>query len=856
MRYRQIIMLLALAGTLHVNAQSDDAGCPGFRNTANFSTGNPLFFWSARVGERVLPSGNNDTTTGYYVMSTCAASNAQVVAASSITSASYNSGADGGITCCNDGNLWDANDHRFQIITSANAGADQFTINGENSMQRICPGYSTSIRLGDPRATGNASSSHNWASGSNKGSEALFYTMQVNPLNALLIINYAVVGRCYPHTAREAGEFLIRVVKQNADGTWPNAPINDSLWFKVSAPDLPSNNQPVAPWVMGRPGSSCSSTTCGYVYKPWAKAAISLSNYMYENVRVEMYTSDCIYNVDPLYAYIAGDFAPMQINAVGCADANSSAIDTLSAPEGMITYQWFVCTTGYDDDIYNAEHMDSLNYRQLSEPSESNLYVPTIEDFVVTEGPNTGDTIPQQTFLCKMVSALDPAKPFTSKVYANVENGKPTPYAAISSDCDLTIHFTNASVTYGNNTIDADSTYWVIYSDTLNSSVLDTVWGESVSYQFPAQAYYNVKMRVRVRGKNCGSERTFVVEAIESLPDPIRLSEAIVCDGDTVQASCTSHCERDKEWHIGEAVYISDSVNHYDTITWVPAVGNTTVSLTTSYKGRCQATTTALVKCEGYTEITSNVDASLICAGDTVMLSAAGIDSPHWSSVPYDPILDSMQGEDTVYIHPMVTTTYTVRPAGETRCLMELPEITIKVLAYPIPTIWSSRPCVERTDPKVTFEDRSPNSTSSVWTFSDGLTETGVHVEHQFGAMGDSVTVSLHACNDNRCCSDTTIVLPVEVNALWVPNAFTPSENTNSRFMLITTISITDFEIWIYNRQGLLVHHGTDISEGWDGNDLDGAACQQGAYVYFYRYTKLSEPDRRYTGEGTVTLIR
>lgn len=813
--------------------------------------------WSARVGQRI----SSGASSGYTVYSTCAASNCtNIIGHNNITSSSLNTGSDAGINCCSHGNLWDAaQDHRFMIITSSNAGTDELTINGSNGMSRIPSGYTSCIRLGDPRASyDGAAYGFTWNSNNaNKSSEALFYTLNVTPLNALLIINYAVVGRCYDHTPDQAGEFLIRVVKQNDDGTWPNEPINDSMWFRISAPPIPASGTPNAPWMMGRPGNACASTTCAYVYKPWAKVAISLSKYLYQKVRVEMYTSDCVPTVDPIYAYICGDYQPMRINSTGCADANSSAVDTLHAPEGLSQYKWYVSTTGPDEDIYNAPHMDSIVFRELTDTSSSNIYVPTLADFVLTEGPHAGDTVATQTFMCTMVSALDPDKPFTSKVYGNVSNGKPTPMFVTSSDCNLNISFSNTSITYNDNEIDPDSTRWIVYADTLGTAILDTLWGDTASYHFPTDGYYKVSMRVKVANKDCGSITSQVCHALAVHEIPITLSEDVVCEGEIVAASCSEFCHLNKIWHIGDSLtYTSDDQHSYDTIVWTPTVGITTVTLTTNTDGLCEGTSTTTVKCIGNATITSDVDVSLICRGDSVTLSALGVENPRWISMPYDSILGDGDGRNIVTVTPQVTTTYSAEPSGDSRCVQNASEITIIVFPYPQPTIWTSKSYVDITDPILTIEDHSPYSTSSHWNFSDGLTAEGKRLEHRFGAMDDSVTIALHACNEERCCRDTSITLPVQINALWIPNTFTPGQSTNSHFRFISTIPILEFEIWVYNRNGMLVYHGNDYEQGWDGRSTDGDPCPQGAYAYFYRYTLTSEPASPHTGTGTVTLLR
>ena len=92
--------------------------------------------------------------------------------------------------------------------------------------------------------------------------------MRVTPDNVLLMFYYAVVARQGPHDAWEAGEFLIRVVRRGDDGEWMDEPINDNLWYKVSAPHTGTDEVP-APWVYGR----FDATECSFVYKPWSKVA-------------------------------------------------------------------------------------------------------------------------------------------------------------------------------------------------------------------------------------------------------------------------------------------------------------------------------------------------------------------------------------------------------------------------------------------------------------------------------------------------------------------------------------------------------------------------------------------------------
>lgn len=866
-----LLSLLSPFAGLRAQSESD---CPGFRNTTSFNMMNSNYFWSARVGERCYPQGMDDTTTGYYVMSTCASPNAQAITGhANITSPSHNSGADDGIACCSHGNIWDANDSRFQIITQANAGLDELTINGSNGMPRIPPGYQTSIRLGDPRATGSASQTHTWSSGSNRGSEALFYTLKVTSQNALLFVNYAVVGRCYSHTAREAGEFLIRVVKQNPDGTWPNQPINDSLWFKVSAPALPSNNQPVAPWVMGKPGSLCGSTTCGYVYKPWTKVAINLNNYMYEKVRIEMYTSDCIYDVDPLYAYISGDFQPMTLRSSGCPDPLSNVIDTLRAPAEMISYQWFVARRGAEntEDFFNRQHMDSVSFRQVYPAvgtTTDSIFTPTLQHFVITEGPNAGDTVPEQTFLCIMTSAMDPQKPFASKLYANVSNMRPVVRQSFTSDCYGTVHFRNRSMVFGNTHINTGKTKWIIYNDSLYSHAVDSIVGDTAVYHFAQSGRYGVRQvcysyTVDSRGDTmeCVAAQNFLCRAL-AVPDvTLSLNRHVMCDGERLFGRAIDNnaptiplsLRHSLVWHLGDSTLVD-----VDTFLLSPSVGVMPVALTVTDRDACSATLVDTVVVYGTPTVGMGSNVGAICVGDSVVINAQGNTTYTWSSTPPDSSLDAQQGLSTIVVRPAQTTVYILQPVSDNPCSSEGATIQIDVIPTPTPLIRFNRNDVSIDEPVVNVTDISNDRASTEWHFSDGLTDYGVSVSHHFADLdGDSVGVSMTTCNRLACCADTTVSLPVSRNGIWFPNTLVPAmaDGVNDHFRIVTTYNLLNYELHIYNRSGQLVYSSTDPAAGWDGTDLQGHPCPQGAYVYHYRYSLLGIDDY-HPGVGTVTLVR
>lgn len=128
------------------------------------------------------------------------------------------------------------------------------------------------------------------------------------------------------------------------------------------------------------------------------------------------------------------------------------------------------------------------------------------------------------------------------------------------------------------------------------------------------------------------------------------------------------------------------------------------------------------------------------------------------------------------------------------------------------------------------------------------LTSGGIYTYDTVDAEGCDSLVILHLHN---------VLLPsvnTDTLVFWFPNVFTPGLDNNNRFGCVTSTQVVEFEMWIYNRSGLLVWKSEDINQPWDGSH-HGRPVPQGAYVYYYRLRTVAD-NRVHTGVGTVTLLR
>lgn len=155
---------------------------------------------------------------------------------------------------------------------------------------------------------------------------------------------------------------------------------------------------------------------------------------------------------------------------------------------------------------------------------------------------------------------------------------------------------------------------------------------------------------------------------------------------------------------------------------------------------------------------------------------------------------------------------------------------------------------------EVELYDASLGNRERRWTIGDHGCSEQRNLTITFPEEDDSLQIMLVAMEP--LCSDTArVTLLIDRSRLTLPNAFTPNEATNNIWQPVG-YEIEEMELWIYNRQGLLVKHLEGINPQWDGRDGDGNICPQGAYVYHLRYIPAARPLQPKNETGTILLIR
>jgi gliding motility-associated-like protein len=98
----------------------------------------------------------------------------------------------------------------------------------------------------------------------------------------------------------------------------------------------------------------------------------------------------------------------------------------------------------------------------------------------------------------------------------------------------------------------------------------------------------------------------------------------------------------------------------------------------------------------------------------------------------------------------------------------------------------------------------------------------------------------------NQVCMQTQM-------KVYVPNAFTPTNDGRNESFSAKGIFVFQYDMKIYDRWGELLFETNDINKGWDGY-FQGRKCQQD--VYIYEIFAKGSGGQTFSKKGNVTLLR
>lgn len=202
------------------------------------------------------------------------------------------------------------------------------------------------------------------------------------------------------------------------------------------------------------------------------------------------------------------------------------------------------------------------------------------------------------------------------------------------------------------------------------------------------------------------------------------------------------------------------------------------------------------------------------------------------------------------------TTTYTVTV---TDACQKTQTGTGSVIVNPYPASFTASPTIGSAPLAVTFTNTSQDGQNYTWNFDNGEPTVSVNDLSQQNTTyteAGTYTPTLIMTNAQGCYDSASVLITVEVDPyLEAPNSFTPNgDGVNDVYHFINVASVSEFECFILDRWGNLLHTITDVNSGWDGSNPAGQPVADGTYFYTYKAKSLSGNEIK--GHGFIQLNR
>ena len=875
---RKYVLLVSVLLMLNIGLKAQNSACPGLKNPIAFAMYSQ---YSGQTGSRT--SGASSYNQSYMIMNSAIISN--VALATTVSpETSYNSS-------CRAGNN-EAN--RFIIKQQ---GTDPHTT---QSQLTYTPSYdasfTSSIRLGNCYNDAEA--------------EGLYYTLDVSPENALLFIHYAIVLEAPGHGPTGNPEFMIRVKRETSPGVFANTDMADTLCYIVQSPNSATN--PAAPWVNAgsgivyKPWAKVAINLNKYLYQ---KVRIEMYvgdcqptahfGYCYiagDCQPMQLQASDCAAGAATEVATITapkglqsyrwqaknelGNWVDLQdIQDIRIVNDSILRIQTADFPidqatGGRVSTNDFKCimTSAMDPSKpFTSWLQTTVNnkkpYMSITTSSECDgsvtftdisvaPYVETEADMVDTSQSkwDFGDGSPIKIggrvshryaapgeYNVTLTTTAANGTCFTEGARPAIVRKRP-PLDVVTSDTNICqgdrLRFLSGT------DVQLYDYRWVVHrQDGHKDTILDDpelLW------------YFQDTSIVELTARNAAGCDTTVFKTIyvEEFPKLIIEGDTVVCNGTQSVINVSANLPN---CTFGWYLDMENTTPNYTGSQMVrtPTQDETYYVKVTTPNG-CVSWDSLHIRLM-IPELTS--DKVKICAYDTVQLIGQKAVTYEWTATPSDPSLVGQENEDTIYVTPLVNTTYKMVGLGNNGCRANPLTKNITVYPYPIPQLEYDPTFVDSEDPFITFNNLTVGATYTEWDFHDGKKMSGPTVTYEFKDFTiDSAYVTMTTSNEMGCTSDTTIAMPISIFAVWVPNAFTPDKSDNNLFRTYTGNDIRDYSLYIYDREGRQLFYTDDKEGTWDGT-FNGKKCQQGVYVWVVSYRRL-ETDKVLQQKGTVVLLR
>ncbi|MFL5763980.1 MAG: PKD domain-containing protein [Bacteroidia bacterium] len=185
----------------------------------------------------------------------------------------------------------------------------------------------------------------------------------------------------------------------------------------------------------------------------------------------------------------------------------------------------------------------------------------------------------------------------------------------------------------------------------------------------------------------------------------------------------------------------------------------------------------------------------------------------------------------------------------------------VTVNALPVASFMATPP-LSAPGTAVSFTNNTTGAATYSWNFNDpssgtANTSTLANDSHTYAAEG-SYCITMVATSAAGC-TDTVVscVIIADEATIMIPNVFTPNGDGHNDIFYVTTTSVKELTVAIYDRWGLKIANWTstdDSPNGWDGRTTSGIPATDGTYFYILHAKTLN--DKEIDKQGYLQLLK
>jgi PKD repeat protein len=169
-------------------------------------------------------------------------------------------------------------------------------------------------------------------------------------------------------------------------------------------------------------------------------------------------------------------------------------------------------------------------------------------------------------------------------------------------------------------------------------------------------------------------------------------------------------------------------------------------------------------------------------------------------------------------------------------------------------------------DDAIRFVNYSVDAVKYRWDFGDGRSSDAFEPEHKYDRYGN-YDVRLIVWSEHGCTDSVIVINALAGSGCYIdfPNAFIPNpdgpsggyytqkSDEEAQVFHPVTSGVSEFQLRIFSKIGILIFESNDINIGWDGYHK-GQLCESGVYIWKVRgIYKNGEP---FVKMGDLTLLK